>query len=402
MRAFLCVLDSFGIGQAEDAPVRDRGADTFGHIARLAADGRADREGLRQGPLKLPNLSRLGLTLASEASTGAVLPMAAPDRIEGLHGYAVETSRGTDTPSGHWEMLGLPVDYDWGYFPETNSFPPELTDALIARGGLPGLLGNRHASGTTIIEELGEEHLRTGKPILYTSADSVLQIAAHEEAFGLERLYALCAVARALADPYRVGRVIARPFTGADAASFKRTKNRRDFATPPHGPTLLDVASGAGRAVIAMGKVPDIFAHSGVTTAIKAGDNLDMFKAVLQAQETAPDGALVVANFNDFDSLYGHRRDIAGYAAALETFDAWLPAMRAGLKPGDVMVISADHGCDPTWAGSDHTREHVPVLAFGPGVAAGDIGRRDTFADIGQSLAQHLNLPPLKAGRAFL
>lgn len=402
MRAFLCVLDSFGVGHAPNASPAEQGADTFGHIVEAAATGRADREGLRHGPLNIPNLTALGLGLAGEAARGAGLPLSHPAQAEGRYGFAYEISYGKDTPSGHWEMTGLPVQFDWGYFPEVHSFPASLIADLVAQGDLPGVLGNKAASGTEIIEELGEEHIATGKPIIYTSADSVLQIAAHEQHFGLERLYRLCEIARKLVDPYNIGRVIARPFVGERAGQFKRTTNRHDYAVPPHGDTLLDRAKAGGREVVAVGKVPDIFAGRGVTRAVKAGDNPSVYQALLAGLAENPDGALMVTNFNDFDTLYGHRRDVAGYAAALEQFDAWLPGVRAAMRPGDLMILSADHGCDPTWAGTDHTREYVPVLAFGPGVEGGPIGRRETFADIGQTLAAHLQLPPMGAGTAFL
>jgi phosphopentomutase len=395
-RAFLLVMDSFGIGGAADAAAfGDAGADTLGHIAeRRLASGAA---------LRLPNLERLGLGAAAAASTGAFpAGFARRDGFGGAWGFAVERSRGKDTPSGHWEMAGLPVAFDWAYFPAaTPSFPKALTDALIERAQLPGILGNRHASGTQIIEELGAEHLASLKPIVYTSADSVLQIAAHEEAFGLERLYELCRIARVIADEYRIGRVIARPFVGPPG-SFRRTYNRHDYAVPPHGSTLLDRLVERSRTVIGIGKIADIFAHRGISATIKAGDNESVHGATLAAAKDAPDGALIFANFNDFDSLFGHRRDVPGYAAALEAFDARLPAIEAALRPDDLAVLSADHGCDPTRRGSDHTREHVPVIAFGPGVTPRAIGRRESFADIGQTLAAHLGIAPLDHGIAFL
>jgi len=402
MRAILCVLDSFGVGSADSAAPADQGANTFGHVAIAAAKGQADRDGLRSGPLKVPNLLKRARGRTAAQSGQSDLPLADPGEVTGRHGFAAERSYGKDTPSGHWEMSGLPVEYEWGYFPLTNSFPPELLDAFITKAGLPGILGNKHASGTEVIKELGEEHIRTGKPIVYTSADSVFQIAAHETHFGLERLYEICKIAREVVDPYNVGRVIARPFLGETPDTFKRTGNRKDLAVPPHGPTLLDRVKDAGHEVIAIGKVGDIFAYKGVTQTRKASDNASVFSELTSALETAPDRSLIFANFNDFDTLYGHRRDVAGYAACLEAFDQWLPSIQAAMKPGDVMVITADHGCDPTWEGSDHTREYTPVLAFGPGVEPTDIGRRETFADIGQSLATHLQLKPLDFGASFL
>lgn len=404
-RAFLIVLDSLGIGGAPDAAAfGDEGADTFGHIAEGCAAGRGDQVGLRSGPLRLPNLTALGLGLAAEAATGRAPPgLDRPLHPQGLWGYAVETSSGKDTPSGHWEIAGVPVRRAWGYFPNTQPcFPKSLTDALVTQAGLPGILGNTHASGTGIIEELGEEHVRTGKPILYTSVDSVLQIAAHEEHFGLDRLYKLCEIARKEIDPLKIGRVIARPFVGEKRADFTRTPNRRDFAMPPPGPTLLDVASASGREVVSIGKIGDIFAHRGTGRIVKAAGNMALCDATLEAIRGLRDGGLIFTNLVDFDTQYGHRRDVPGYAAALEAFDARIPELRAALQPGDILVLTADHGCDPAFRGTDHTRECVPVLAFGPGIDGASIGRRPTFADIGQSIAAHLGLPALGAGEGFV
>lgn len=402
-RAIVVVLDSLGVGAAADADAYgDRGADTLGHIVEACAASRADSD-RRTGALKIPHLTSLGLVDAAEGARGAGLPMARPAARTGRFGYAAERSRGKDTPSGHWEMMGLPVEFNWGYFPDAQPcFPRQLTDTLIRRGSIDGILGNRHASGTQIIAELGDEHLRTLYPIVYTSGDSVFQIAAHEEHFGLQRLYALCDVARELVDTYRIARVIARPFVGNAARGFVRTGNRRDLATPPQGPTLLDVLKGNGREVICIGKVADIFAHRGVTRTIKAHGNRAVMDQLLQAMRYAPHGSLLFANCVDFDTNFGHRRDVSGYAGALEEFDACVPALRAALRPEDVGIITADHGCDPTFPGSDHTREYVPVLAFGESVTPGTIGRRASFADIGQSLAARLGVPPLEAGIPFL
>jgi phosphopentomutase len=392
-RALVLVLDSVGIGAAADAPLYgDAGADTLGHLAGWFA--------ARGQPLRLPNLLALGLGEAAAASTGQVPPgLAPPPRFLGRYGYGVETSKGKDTPSGHWEIAGVPVTTDWGYFPDTEPcFPADLTDELIRRCGLPGLLGNRHASGTAIIAELGEDHVRTGRPIVYTSADSVLQIAAHEQAFGLDRLYAVCRVARELSDPLAIGRVIARPFVGTGAADFERTANRRDFAVPPPAPTILALAERAGRKVVTIGKIGDIFAHVGTGEVLKASGNMALFNRTLEGLDRLPDGGLLMANFIDFDSLYGHRRDAEGYGRALEAFDARLPELTGRLLPGDLVVITADHGCDPTYPGTDHTREHVPILIFGPGLPTGPIGRRDSFADIGATVASHLGLAAPGAG----
>ncbi|MEX0852513.1 MAG: phosphopentomutase [Bauldia sp.] len=404
-RAILLVMDSVGIGGAEDAGrFGDAGADTLGHIAEACAAGRGDRAGLRSGRLNLPNLDRLGLGRAAAASTGKGLPPLGHDgEAEGRWGYAVEISQGKDTPSGHWEVAGAPVTFAWGYFPTAvPCFPQSLTEALIAEAKLPGILGNKHASGTVIIAELGEEHIRTGKPICYTSADSVFQIAAHETQFGLERLYAVCEITRRLVDPLAIGRVIARPFIGTSAKDFVRTHNRRDYAMPPPGPTLIDRVEAAGHRVIGIGKIADIFAHRGVSETVKGPSDEALFEATLAALDRLGDGDLIVANYVDFDTLYGHRRDVAGYAAALEAFDRWLPELEARLKPGDLVIVTADHGNDPTWKGTDHTREHVPILALGPGIGAGPIGRRETLADMGATIAAHLRLKPGPYGTNFL
>ncbi len=402
MRAIIGVLDSFGIGAAPDAArFGDAGANTFGHIAQACAEGRCDND-KRKGPLNLPNLMALGLGLAAREADPRV-PAMAHGAITGRYGAAAELSLGKDTPSGHWEMMGLPVDYNWGYFPETiPTFPEKLIADFIARTGVPGILGNCRASGTTVIDALGEEHVRTGKPIVYTSADSVFQIAAHEAHFGLERLYEISHIARELVDAYNVGRVIARPFVGENRATFKRTYNRHDYAMPPRAATLLDIAKDHGRAVIGIGKISDIFAGSGITQSIKTEGNDDTFDRMLECAGSAPEGSITFANFMDFDQSFGHRRDIPGYAKALEDFDTRIPSLLAALKPGDLVVFSADHGCDPTMPGSDHTREYIPVIAFGPGIAPGPIGKRGSFADIGQSIAGHLGLPKLAHGTSFL
>ncbi len=404
-RALLIVLDSVGIGGAPDAAsYGDAGADTLGHIAEACAMGRGNQAGLRQGPLHLPHLAKLGIGLAAAGATGRVPPGLAPaGEPAGLYGHAIETAAGKDTPSGHWEIAGLPLPEPWGTFPDTSpAFPAALTAALVEQGGLPGILGDCHASGVPIIEALGAEHIRTGKPICYTSADSVFQIAAHEESFGLDRLYALCRTARTLCDAYRVGRVIARPFTGPAEGGFRRTGNRKDFAVTPPGPTLLDHLEGAGRAVVSIGKIGDIFAHRATGREVKASGNGACLDAALTAFESLPEGGLVFANLVDFDTEHGHRRDVPGYAAALEAFDARVPDILAALGAGDVALVTADHGNDPTWTGTEHTREQVPVLAFGPGLRAASIGRRDSFADLGASLARHLGLPWDGAGTPFL
>lgn len=404
-RVIVLLLDSFGIGSSDDADTADRGANTFAHIAAACAEGKADIADKRQGKLNIPNLTRIGLVHAAKASAPGITIDLAHDTTAaptGLYGYAKETSLGKDTPSGHWEIAGVPVLTPWGYFPvQVPCFPQALVDDLITQGDIPGILGNKHASGTDIIDELGEEHIRTGKPIIYTSADSVLQIAAHESSFGLDKLFDLCRIARRLVDPYQIGRVIARPFTG-DPGHFYRTLNRKDYATPPPAKTLLNQLCDAGGQVWAVGKTADIFAHSGITVEVKAGGNDDLFEKTLEVMNKAPENSLIFTNFVDFDMLYGHRRDVKGYALALETFDKALPRLENALRPDDLVIITADHGCDPTWTGTDHTREHIPVIVFGPKVPAGFIGGRNSFADIGQTAATWLTLEPLNHGQDFI
>jgi phosphopentomutase len=395
-RVFILLMDSFGVGASQDADkFGDVGANTFAHIADYCLENNI--------PCHLPNLTRLGLGMTALASAGRKIPgLDYEATVTGAYGYAVEQSKGKDTPSGHWEIAGVPVLFDWGYFPpEYPSFPQVLMADFIQKAGVPGILGNCHASGTEIIEKYGVEHMASGKQILYTSGDSVIQLAAHEETFGLEKLYTLCDIARQLVNPYNIGRVIARPFVGTPG-NFKRTGNRRDLSVLPPEPTLLDRLVAAGHDVISIGKVADIFAHQGISQKIKADGNMNLFDATLAAMETAKDNSLIFTNFVDFDSMYGHRRDVIGYAKALEQFDARLPEFEKNMRPGDIAIITADHGCDPTWPGSDHTREHIPVLLFGPSIQPHFLGRRETFADIGQSIATYLDIEPLSFGMSFI
>ncbi|WIJ24888.1 phosphopentomutase [Devosia sp. RR2S18] len=403
-RAILCILDSVGIGGAPDAEkYGDQGSNTFGHIAEWAADGRADRQGLRHGPLHVPNMDAMGLGAAIQLSSGTVPPGLSAVAKRGRFGVGREVSKGKDTPSGHWEIAGVPVPFDWGYFPQSEpTFPPKLIAEFIQRAKLPGILGDKHASGTEIIAALGEESIRTGKPICYTSIDSVFQIAADESHFGLDRLYEICEIAFELTKPLMIGRVIARPFIGEDATSFKRTGNRRDFAIAPPEPTLLDRNKAAGNQVYAIGKISDIYAGQGVTHKIKGTGIPQLFDKTLEALEMAADRAFIMTNFVDFDSEYGHRRDVPGYAAALELFDGLLPQMISKLRHDDLLVLTADHGNDPTWPGTDHTREQVPILVFSPSLSQGEIGIRSTFADIGESIAHWLGLSPGRHGVSFL
>ena len=388
-RAFLIVMDSVGAGGAPDAAdFGDAGSNTLGHIAQACAGGRAD-EG-RKGPLKMPNLDGLGLGYAVHLASGLAAPGlgAAP---QGRWGAATEVSRGKDTPSGHWELAGQPVPWDWHYFPDTvPAFPPDLVALVCRLAGTDGILGNCHASGVPIIAAHCEEHLRTLWPICYTSADSVFQIAAHEQAFGLDRLLKLCADLAPHLHAMNVGRVIARPFTGGPG-NFRRTANRHDYAMAPPGPTLLDWVAAAGRATHAVGKIGDIFSMRGIGSLHKGKSDLDLFEHLDRLGREAKPGSLTFANFVEFDSLYGHPRDVAGYARALEWFDSRAGAFIAALDPGDIAIFTADHGNDPTWRGTDHTRERVPVLIAGQGV--GSLGLI-AFKDVATLIAKHLGVEP--------
>ena len=398
-RAIILVLDSLGLGSSADAHrYGDNGADTLGHIAEACAEGNADNS-QRQGPLNIPNLLRWGLGAAANASRGKPLPVTSVTP-QGAYGYAREVSAGKDTPSGHWEICGLPVPFEWGTFPsQENCFPSSLLQNLITQGQIGGTLANKHASGTEVIKEFGEEHLETGFPICYTSADSVFQIAAHEQSFGLGRLYELCKVAKRLVDPLDITRVIARPFIGTCSDDFERTANRRDLTTPPNGLTLLDFIQTAGGQVVSVGKIADIFANQGVSYTVKGSDNMALIDQLLSQMKLAHEG-LIFVNLVDFDSKFGHRRDVAGYALALEQLDKRINEIENQLNTDDLVLITADHGCDPTWPGSDHTREHVPVVFYGNQVKNNNLGERSSFADMGQTIAHHLEIDPLPYGKS--
>lgn len=401
-RAFLIVMDSVGIGGAADAgdffnkDLPDLGANTMAHIAQACASGAA--EDGRSGPLKVPNLERLGLGAAVQQASS--VPWACgPSVPDALWGSACEVSPGKDTPTGHWELAGVPVPWRWHVFPDRRPcFPDDLTHEVAAAAGTAGILGNCHMSGTAIISEYGAAHLSTGWPICYTSADSVFQIAAHEEHFGLDRLLTLCETVAPRLHQMRVGRVIARPFVGDVQTGFRRTINRRDYAVSPPQPSLLDWAQEAGRRTHAIGKIGDIFSMQGIDTLDK-GDDAQLMEHVLDRVRTAEDGSLTFANFVEFDSLYGHRRDVSGYARALEWFDHEIAVVRNELRPGDLLVLTADHGNDPTWPGTDHTREQVPVLVAGAGT--GPIGKV-SFVDVAASVAAHLGIANRGPGRSFI
>jgi phosphopentomutase len=391
-RVFLAVMDSLGIGGAPDADrffngkTPDTGANTLAHIAQACARGKA--EDGRSGPLHLPNLDGLGLGAAVRLASGDDAPGLGAEPT-GTWGAATEISPGKDTPSGHWELAGVPVPWDWHYFPDTTpAFPDDLTRKVCAAAGTDGILGNCHASGTAIIKELGEAHIATGQPICYTSADSVFQIAAHETHFGLERLLQLCRDIAPALHAMKVGRVIARPFLGETPDTFARTSNRRDFAIAPPAPTLCDRVQAAGRPVHAIGKIGDIFSMRGIDDVTKGTDD-KLMQDLSAAIDTAEEGSLTFANFVEFDSLYGHRRDISGYARALEWFDREIGQVIGKLREGDMLILTADHGNDPSWSGTDHTRERVPVLVAGQG--PGQLGLIP-FTGVAHMAARHLDI----------
>ncbi|SIS98837.1 phosphopentomutase [Paracoccus saliphilus] len=391
-RAFLIVMDSVGIGGAPDADCffndgkPDTGANTLGHIAQAQL-------------LHLHHLDRLGLGAAIRLASGLEAP-GLDAEPQGLWGAATEISAGKDTPSGHWEMAGVPVPWEWHYFPKTvPAFPPKVTAKICELAGTEGILANCHASGTQVIEDFGDRHIRSGWPICYTSVDSVLQIAAHEEHFGLDRLLALCEGLAPMLHEMRVGRVIARPFVGEAPGQFKRTPNRRDFAIAPPADTILDIAAKAGRITHAIGKIGDIFSHRGITHLHKGKSDADLAEHLVRLGQEAEPGSLTFANFVEFDTNFGHRRDVPGYASHLEWFDGVAGRFLNTLRPGDLAIFTADHGNDPSWFGTDHTRERVPVLGFG-------LGRREIgqvgFSDIGASVMAHLGLPAPQHGTSFL
>lgn len=400
-RVILVVLDGVGAGELPDASTySDTGANTLGNLARALKEktGRT---------LNIPNLARLGI--GNITSIAGVAPKKTGEGA-GAYGKARELSNGKDTTSGHWEMAGLVVEKPFRTYPD--GFSAEVMDRWVKECGLPGYLGNKAASGTEIIEELGREHLKTGKPIVYTSADSVWQIAAHEEAFGLQRLYDISKAARKICDEMGISRVIARPFVGNPdkGAPFKRTYNRKDLAQHPFGKTVLDLLVDAGVPTLGIGKISSIYAGHGIQKNIDTAGNTDGIRVLVEQMKSTKKG-LIFCNLIDFDMLYGHRRDVVGFADALEEYDRALPAILAEMGPRDLLLMSADHGNDPTYRGSDHTREFIPLLAYSPATRAPgplDLGVRGTFGDIGATVLEALagDSAPLAgaklAGESFL
>lgn len=381
-RIILIVLDGAGIGEMPDAPEwGDAGSDTFGHV-------------LASRQVRLPNLRRYGLGNIRPLQN--VPPLAQP---EGSYGRCALRSNGKDTTTGHWEMAGIILDQAFPTYP--NGFPPSVIDHFIKETGVPGILGNIPASGTEIIKDLGAEHVKTGKPIVYTSADSVFQIAAHEQVIPLPKLYGICEIARRLLDgEHEVGRVIARPFLGEPGA-FYRTENRHDYAVPPPRENLLVSLADENFDVVCIGKIASIYDSNGVTQDLTAKNNEQSINQTIQALQQETRG-LIFSNLVDFDMLYGHRRDTEGFARALEHFDSRLPEIETAMREDDLIMITADHGNDPTFPGTDHTREYAPLLVYGKSAQPGvNLGSRDSLADIGQTIANNFGLE-LTAGKSFL
>ncbi|MEN6521180.1 MAG: phosphopentomutase [Armatimonadota bacterium] len=382
-RAIIIVLDSLGVGELPDAAnYGDAGSNTLGHIASAV------------GGLNLPNLERLGLgnIIKVDGVSAVSHPLA-------CYGKMAERSAGKDTTIGHWELAGIITRQPFPIYP--NGFPQDVLDQFEKETGRKAL-GNIPASGTEIIERLGAEHLKTGRPIVYTSADSVFQIATHEDIVPVDELYRWCMIARRiLTGPHAVARVIARPFAGKPG-SFSRTPRRRDFSLPPLEETLLDFVEKEGGEVLGIGKIEDIFAGRGVTRAIHAAGNADITEETIHAVESRT-STLIFTNLVDFDMRYGHRNDPEGYAAALEAFDLEIPRLLTALEKGDLLIMTADHGCDPTTPSTDHSREYVPLIVLGPGLNTGiDLGVRETFSDVAVTVAEALSLPPMKNGKSFL
>ena len=388
-KAILIVLDSLGIGGAPDASIyNDEGSNTFGSIALACSNGTANIG--RKGALRVPNLEYLGIYSAARLSTGLTLPNT--NNTIGSYAVAQERSKGKDTPTGHHEIAGFTDPIGWYTFPQVIPvFPKKQMNKLIHKANIVGVLGNKHASGEEIIKECGEDHLNTGYPIVYTSADSVLQIAAHEQGFGLDRLYKTCKIAAEIFNDLRVQRIIARPFLGETKEEFFRTKNRKDFILPPPIDTLCDKVIKSGKKCFGVGKISDIFGHRGISDSISGMSDDKLFDEMINVIVKANVGDLIFANFVEFDTLYGHRRDLSGYARALEKFDKKLPKLFSILNREDFLVITADHGNDPSYPGTDHTREQVPVLIKNHNLINKCYGLIN-FSDIGSLLENYLGL----------
>ncbi|CAL4325097.1 Phosphopentomutase [Buchnera aphidicola (Thelaxes suberi)] len=405
-RAFILVLDSFGIGSTEDAIYfGDIGSNTFGSIANFCY--KQKKQGYRKNSLRIPNLMSLGLGHAYFKLHNA-FPAGLEDNgssLLGSYGYAKEISSGKDTSSGHWEIAGIPILFNWDYFVhKKNSFPQDLLDKIMQLSNIKGYLGNCHASGTDILVELGLQHINSGYPIFYTSIDSVFQVACHEDVFSLEKLYSLCDIIRKLLDKdkYKISRVIARPFSGQSKSNFTRTNNRKDFSIVPNGTTVMNKLVNEKKGTITgIGKISDIYGGSGITHEIKAYGLKNLAETTIRCIKYAKNNSMIITNFVDFDSLWGHRRDIQGYAIGLELFDRYLLQILSIIQDNDLLIITADHGCDPSWKGTDHTREHVPILIYKKNLPVQFLGYRKTFADISQTIARYFELSSMYYGHSM-
>ncbi|WP_343155119.1 phosphopentomutase [Buchnera aphidicola (Kurisakia onigurumii)] len=405
-KVIILILDSFGIGSTEDSyKFSDHGSNTFGHISQFC-----HMQYLygKRNKLHIPNLISLGLGLSykyihSEFPTGI---NNCNKNIIGSYGYASEISSGKDTISGHWEIAGVPVLFNWDYFKSTeNSFPKVLLEKILFSAKIKGILGNCHSSGTEILEYLGEKHIKTKYPIFYTSSDSVFQIACHEHIFGLKNLYELCYLVRKILDEnnYKIARVIARPFIGYEKRNFIRTNNRKDFSIPPSDITVMEkLITERQGSVISVGKIFDIYSGVGITKKIQAYGSKNLFSSTISAIKSCNKDSIILTNFVDFDSVWGHRRDVLGYANELEKFDEMLPNLLKLITKQDLLIITADHGCDPTWIGTDHTREYIPILIYKKNNLPIFIGHRKTFADISQTIAKYFCLSKMNYGKEII
>ncbi|HET9678695.1 MAG TPA: phosphopentomutase [Buchnera sp. (in: enterobacteria)] len=406
-RVFLIILDSFGIGSCGDSyKFGDYGANTFGNIAKMCFLEHANHGG-RSGVLSIPNLMSLGIGEIFKKITGNYpFGILKTNVIKGCYAYSSSVSKGKDTFSGHWEIVGVPIFKEWCYFDQIkNSFSELLLNEIITSSNLSGFLGNCHASGTEIIKKLGVEHLLTKKPIFYTSSDSVFQVSCHEQEYGLDNLYNLCKKIRFILDKNKINiaRVIARPFIGTNPINFKRTEKRKDFSITINKKTVLEkLILEKGGSVYAIGKISDIFSGVGITNSTTTKNLSESFRETIRSIKSCKKNSIVIANFIDFDSLWGHRRDVSGYAKGLEYFDYNLPRILNILKKNDLLIITADHGCDPTWKGTDHTREYIPILFYKQNIGNKFLGHRKTFSDISQTISKYFGISKMNYGTSIL
>ncbi|WP_343189424.1 phosphopentomutase [Buchnera aphidicola] len=407
-RVFILLLDSLGIGSSEDSDqFGDKGSDTLGNIAKFCFFKRKILN--KKKIIKIPNLLKLGLSCASKFSTGK-FPLGCDIKFNDVissYAYASSISTSKDTLTGHWEIVGLPILFKWDYFKKKkNSIPKFILDEINSKFSFNGWLGNCRSSGTFILNEFGNEHIFTKKPIIYTSSDSVVQIACDEKSFGLRKLYNLGKITRLILDrnKYKISRVIIRPFIKDNLGNFLRTSNRFDFCIPPYGKTVLEkLIDEKNGKVIAIGKVSDIFSNVGITETIKISGLSNLLDVTIDSiKNNFLKNVIIFTNFVDFDSLWGHRRDVVGYANGLEYFDKRIPEILNVMRKDDLLIITSDHGCDPTWKGTDHTRENIPILLYKKNIKSIFLGHRKTFSDIGQTIASYFSLSNMLYGKNML